>query len=164
MDTFFEQIIKIKKTAKTFLGYAMITLAALILIAASWIFLRDLTIVVAALVVWGAFKLYEMLDIEYEYIITNSSFDIDKISAKSSRKRIFSFDLTNVERVEKYRKDMPQDIIKDAALTCNGDENDAIVLVIHPEGKAKKTVIIAPDQRMRQAMKKFMPKYVGDNI
>ncbi len=164
MDTFFEQIIKIKKTPKTFLGYAMITLVALILIATAWLFLKELAIIVAAGAVWGAFKFYAMLDIEYEYIITNSSFDIDKIIAKNSRKRILSFDITAIERIENYRADMPKDIIDDAVIACNGTEEDAVVLVIHPEGKQKKTVIIAPEQRMRDAIKKFLPKYIGENF
>lgn len=164
MDTFFEQIIKIKKTGKAYLGYALITLAALILIAAGYLFIADLIIVIAALVVFGAFKLYAMFDVEYEYIITNSSFDIDKIIAKSSRKRLYSFDLSSVERVEKYRKDLPADLLKDAFFACNGSEAEAVLIVIHPEGKAKQSIVIAPNERMVEAIKKFIPKYVGENL
>ncbi len=163
MDTYFEQIVKIKKTSKTYLWYCLITLLALAVMTVTLMYAKTFAIIVIAGVLWGAFKLYAMLDIEYEYIITNSCFDIDKIVAKSSRKRIFSFDLTSVERIEKYRKEMPQDIIKDAFFACNSND-DALVLVVQPKGKEKKAVVVAPDERMRSAMKKFVPKYIGENL
>ncbi len=164
MDTFFEQIVKIKKTSKAYMGYFLITLLSLLVIAASWLFLRQLVIVIAALIVWGAFKMYSMFEVEYEYIITNSCFDIDKIVAKSSRKRIFSFDLAAVERIEKYRKELPQDLMKNAFFACNGTEDDAVVMVVQPKGKSKMTVVVVPNERMRDAMKKFLPKYISENL
>ncbi|MDO4608830.1 MAG: DUF6106 family protein [Clostridia bacterium] len=164
MDTFFEQIIKIKNTAKTYLGYFLISLLAIILILIGILFLRSVLPIVVLAVGFGAFKLYSMLNVEYEYIITNSSFDIDKIVAKSSRKRIFSFDLISVIRVEKYNKGLPEDLIKGAFFACNESDEDAVVIVIQPEGKAKQSIIIAPNDRMRSAMKKFLPKHIGDNL
>lgn len=164
MDTFFEQLITIKKTGKTWLAYIGIAIAAMLLMTVSLMLLGNLAIVVIFLVLYGAYKLYSMLSVEYEYIITNSTMDIDKIIAKSSRKRVMSFELTAVERIEKYRKELPQDIIKDALCACNGDEDNAIVLVIHPEGKGKSSLVIAPDERIVEAMKKFLPKYVSDNL
>ncbi len=89
--------------------------------------------------------------------------DIDKIIAKSSRKRVISFELTAVERIEKYRKDLPADIIKDCIFACNRDDN-AYVLVIAPEGKGKQAVVIAPDDRITGAMKTFLPRYVSESI
>lgn len=164
MDVFFEQLVTIKKTAKTYLAYVIIALVAIILMAAAlWIF-GNLAIIAVFLVLYGAYKLYSMLSMEYEYIITNSTMDIDKITAKSSRKRILSFELTSVERIEKYRKELPEDIIKNAIFACNGNEENAVVLIIHPEGKGKQSVVVAPDERMVEAMKKFLPKFVADTL
>lgn len=164
MDIFFEQLVKIKKTGKTYLAYAGIALAAIIIMAASYLFLPQLFIIIAAATLYGAYKLYSMLSVEYEYIITNSTMDIDKITAKSSRKRILSFELTAVERVEKYRDGLPQDILSGCFFACNKNDSNAIVLVIHPEGKSKQSVTVAPDERMLDTMKKFLPKYVADTL
>ena len=164
MDTFFEQLVTIKKTGKTYLAYVGIALAALIVMAAAYLFLPTLFIVIAALCIYGAYKLYSMLNIEYEYIITNSTMDIDKITAKSSRKRILSFELTAVERIEKYRDGLPQDLLENCIFVCNHKDENAYVLVIHPDGKPKQSVVVAPDERMRDAMKKFLPKYVADAL
>ena len=90
--------------------------------------------------------------------------DIDKITAKSSRKRVLSFELTAVERIEKYRKELPQDILKDCLFTCNQNDENAVLLVIHPDGKPKKSVVIAPNDKVKDAMKKFLPKYVAESL
>lgn len=164
MDTFFEQLVTIKKTGKTWATYILIALTAIIIMTAAFMFLPTISIVVAALTLYGAYKLYSMLSVEYEYIITNSTMDIDKIVAKSSRKRVMSFELTAVERIEKYRKELPEDVIKNALFACNGNEDNAIVLIIHPEGKGKQSVVVAPDERMQEAMKKFLPKFVVDTL
>lgn len=164
MDTFFEQIIKIKKTGKTWVGYIGIALAAILVMTFAIRYLPEISIVIIALTLYGAYKLYSLMSIEYEYIITNSSMDIDKIISKSSRKRVMSFDLSAVERIEKYRKDLPKDLLNDVFFACNLNDENAFVMVIHPEGKAKKTVVIAPDERMRDAMVKFLPKFISDSI
>ena len=164
MDTFFEQLITIKKTAKSYLACFGITVAALIIIAAAFLFLRPLFIIIAALVVFGAYKLYAMTNIEYEYIITNSSMDIDKIIAKSSRKRILSFDLSAVERVEKYTGSNNPDLLKDCVFACNVTDSDTYLMIIKNKKGGTSSVVIAPEERMKAAMLKFMPKYVGDEL
>lgn len=164
MDVFFEQLITIKKDIKTYLAYIGIAISAILLMTVSLMLLGNLAVVVAFLVLYGAYKLYSMLNIEYEYIITNSTMDIDKIIAKSSRKRILSFELSEIELIEKYHAQLPQDILKDTSFACNKDDQNAYVLIIHPDGKAKQSIVIAPDDRMRDAMKKFLPKYVADNL
>ena len=164
MDTFIEQLVTIKKTGKTWAAYFGIALAAIILMTVSFLFFKSIFIALDALIFFGAYKLYSMLSIEYEYIITNSTMDIDKIIAKSSRKRTMSFELPTVQRIEKYRVGLPEDLIKDAVFACNGNEDNAYVLVIHPEGKGKQTVVIAPDERLIKAMKTFLPKFVADTL
>jgi len=164
MDTFFEQLIKIKKNAKTWCIYLGIALVAIVFLTAAYLVFKRIFVVLAALIFWGTFKLYSLLEVEYEYIITNSSMDIDKITAKSSRKRIFSFELTEIEKIEKYRKEMPGDIINDAFFACNRDDENVYVLVINQEGKGKKSVVISPNERLREAMVKFLPKYISENL
>ena len=164
MDTFFEQLITIKKTVKTWIAYFGIALAAIIIMTAAYLFLRALFIVIAALTLYGAYKLYSMLSVEYEYIITNSTMDIDKIIAKNSRKRIFSFELPEVQRVEKYSHALPADVIKDAFFACNSTDENAYAVVIQTAGKGRRTVVIAPNERMVEAMKKFLPKHITENL
>lgn len=163
MDTFFEQLIKIKRTSKTWFAYVGIAIAAVLVLATTYLFLPLFFIVITALVLFGVYKLYSMLYVEYEYIITNSTMDIDKIIAKSSRKRIISFELTSVAGIRKYSENISEDIKKSMILTCNRDD-EAYLITLSPEGKGDKYLVIAPDDRMIGAMKKFLPKYIADEI
>ncbi len=164
MDTFVEQIIAIKKTAKTWSAYFAIAFLAVILLTASFLFLRIIFPVLAALIFFGVFKLYSMLNVEYEYIITNSTMDIDKIIAKSSRKRIVSFDLTAVLRIEKYTGSLPSDIEKDCFFVCNRDDENAYVLIFKTEGKPQQAFVFAPNEKMIEGMKKFLPRHICENL
>lgn len=161
MDTFVEQIIAIKKTGKTWMAYFAIALVAIILMTASFMFFRSIFFVLDALILYGAYKLYSRLSVEYEYIITNSTMDIDKIIAKSSRKRVLSFDLTAVVRIEKYNGTLPSDVSKDCFFACNRDDKNAFVVYLKEEGKSQSTFVFAPNERTREAMKGFLPRFVG---
>ncbi len=162
MDIFFEQLVAIKKTGKTYLVYVLITVFALIIMAFSYFFLKPLFVITVALVAFGAYKLYSMLSVEYEYIITNSNMDIDKITAKSSRKRIFSFDILNVKRIEKYTGSNNPVALKDCSFTCNKDDENAYLFLINDKNGETKSIVIAPDERMKGAMMSFLPKHIGE--
>ena len=165
MDTFVEQIVAIKKDGKVWFGYFLISLLAIILmVAALMIFGVYLFIVLSALICYGAFKLYSMFNIEYEYIITNSTMDIDKIIAKSSRKRSVSFDLTAVQRIEKFTGKVPSDIAKNCFFACNEKDENAYILYYKQEGKPLKAFVFAPNEKLKNAMKNFLPKHICENL
>ncbi len=164
MDTFVEQIVAIKKTGKTWAAYLGIALAAVILMTAAFLFLKSLFVAIDALIIFGAYKLYSMLNIEYEYIITNSTMDIDKIIAKSTRKRVVSFDLTAVLRIEKYTGSLPADIANDCFFACNHNDENAYVLIYKSEGKPQKAFVFAPNQKTISGMKSFLPRHICENL
>lgn len=164
MDTFVEQIVAIKKTAKTWMMYILIAIAAIILMTVSFLFFKTLFIAFDALILFGAYKLYSMLSIEYEYIITNSTMDIDKIISKSSRKRILSFDLTAVLRIEKFSGSLPADIANDCFFASNKKDENNFIVYYKQEGKPQKAFVFAPDERTREAMKSFLPRHIGENL
>ena len=164
MDTFVEQIVAIKKTGKTWLAYLGIAACAILLMTIVTMFFGSLFIVFDALILFGAYKLYLMLNVEYEYIITNSTMDIDKIIAKSSRKRIVSFDLSAVLRIEKYTGHLSPDIEKNCFFACNQNDENSYVLIYKVEGKPQQAFVFAPDERMITGMKNFLPRHICENL
>lgn len=164
MDTFVEQLVTIKKTGKTWAAYLGIALAAILLMTVAFLFFKSIFIALDALILFGAYKLYSMLNVEYEYIITNSTIDIDKIIAKSSRKRIVSFDLTAVQRIDKYTGLLPDDVAKEGFFACNQKDENALILFYKEEGKPQKAFVFAPNERTRDAMKKFLPRHICENL
>ncbi|MBQ6826038.1 MAG: hypothetical protein IJP34_05200 [Clostridia bacterium] len=168
MDTFFEQIVKIKKSpAKLFLVIAIWALTILltpVIAYFSFIYLKALMAFVIFGLYWGVIKLVSLFNIEYEYIVTNGCFDVDKIINKSSRKRILSFDLGFAQRIEKYNPNLLQNVDKKTVtFACNQDDDNAYLLVAQPEGKSACYLVFSPDERMQGAIKKFVPKYIANS-
>lgn len=164
MDVFVEQIVAIKKTGKDFIAYAGIVLLALILMLIGYIFLTSIFIAIAAAVIFGAYKLFLRFNIEYEYIVTNGALDMDKIIAKSSRKRMISFDISSIQRIEKYNGVLPNNIEKDCLFFCNKNDEDAFIVYYKEEGKQQKTFVFAPNEKVREAIKSILPRYIGENL
>lgn len=167
MDTFFEQIVPIKKTAKDFFALVGIWVLAGVLAFFAFGFLSGLFIfalTVVGLIFYGAFRLSKMLFIEYEYIVTNGTIDIDKIIAKSSRKRVMSFEISGVNEIEKYNpnKRLNQGEAK-PVIACNINDPNAFRLHISKDGKGKQVLVFAPDDRIKEEIVKSLPKYIANS-
>lgn len=162
MDTYCEQLVKIKKSFKHYLAVIGIWFAALIIAFLSLLFVRYLSAIIIVAVGYGAYYLCGFLSIEYEYIITNGTFDIDIIYAKKSRKRIVSFDLSNVESIEKYNGDpIDKRKFKGVFIACNKNDEGVYKLVISSDSGTT-VALISPDDRTKQEIVRFVPKYIAN--
>lgn len=164
MDTFFEQIVAIKKSGKKIAALAGLCLAAVVVCFLLLSFLGSFSLLIIAGVLYGTYKLSGFFNIEYEYIVTNGTMDIDKIINKSSRKRVISFELQTVSRIEKYNPALLNSVnSKDVLIACNTDDKDAYLLVFSTESKGTKYLVFAPDERVRGAIVKFVPKFIANS-
>lgn len=162
MDTYCEQLVKIKNGAKFYLGVFGIWFAVLIISILSFLFLRMFAAVMIVAAGYGAYYLCGFLSVEYEYIITNGTMDIDIIYSKRSRKRLISFDLSNVESIEKFTGGaLDKSRYKKSVVAANSNDNNAYKLVISKDSGVE-AVVISPDDRTRQEIIKFVPKFVGN--
>ena len=167
MDTFFEQIIAVKKNGKALAAIIGGWLAAFIvcfLLIMFMPFLGTFSLLLAAGALFGAYKLCTRFNLEYEYIVTNGTMDIDKIINKSSRKRILSFELATVSRIEKFNPAQLSGVnAKELFITCNQDDPGAYLMVSATEGKGTSYLVFAPDERVRSAIVKFVPKFISNS-
>ena len=162
MDTYCEQLVKIKKGAKFYLGVIGIWLAVLIIAFLSLIFLRVLSAIIIVAAGYGAYYLCSFLSVEYEYIITNGTFDVDIIYSKRSRKRMSSFELADVESIEKYNgEQFDKHRYKNIICACNANDSNAVKLVINNDSGVS-VAVISPDERTKSEIVKFVPKFVGN--
>ena len=101
MDTFFEQIVTIKvegkKLAGLILSWVIALLACIGIIVLSMFVPMVMMVIIIAIVgiLMGTYKLCQKFFIEYEYIVTNNSLDIDTIIARNNRKRLITIDIPN---------------------------------------------------------------------
>ena len=167
MDTFFEQIIAVKKNGKAVAAIIGIWLAAFLvcfILIMLMSILGTFSLLLAAGALFGAYKLSVRFNVEYEYIVTNGTMDIDKIINKSSRKRILSFELATVSRIEKFNPAQISSVnAKELFITCNADDPAAYLMVSSTEGKGTSYLVFAPDERVRSAIVKFVPKFISNS-
>lgn len=166
MDTFFEQIVAIRKNGKSIACLIGIWLLALIISALLFLtmILGSLTLLVIAGVIYGAFKLSGFFNIEYEYIVTNGTFDVDKIVNKSSRKRMMSFELATVSRLEKFNAAQLNSIdSKKLLIACDTTAENTYLLVSEKEGKGAQYLVFSPNEKMQSAIIKFLPKFIANS-
>ncbi len=167
MDSFFEQIISIKKSRKTWTLYFFIWIGALVLEVLALLLLLSgfpLAFILMAGIVYGAFKLSGTLNVEFEYILTNNTFDVDKIINKASRKRILSFDLGKVTSMEPFKEELLLNKdLKEVVFACNTTAENAYFLTFE-KGSKNIDLVFAPCEKMQKAMVKYLPKFISNSL
>ena len=133
----------------------MVFTVGLLLIAGAW---------------YGAYLLLNGRNIEYEYIVTNSELDIDKVLAKKGRKHLVTVDIQEAQLMARTDDDNYNAVYKNppegvkvldySALSpeymtyfidCTVDEQRAIV-------------VFQPPQKMVEALWKYNPRAVKKNV
>lgn len=169
MDIFTEHIIKQKKSKFQLLA----TLGMIVVTIAVWVLTLPFTIypIVQSVVVLAdaAFAYLTYLvatsfNIEYEYCITNSDMDVDKITNRKKRKRIATIKLSKIEimapvgdiRFENEESGEFADVIMAAISPVHPH---AYYVIFDNNGKRTK-LIFNPNQKMIDAAKTFAPRKV----
>lgn len=165
MDTFFEQLVTIRKDGKAMAAILGIWVVAIIIALALFTFVSGLGLLLACGVLYGAYWLSSKLNVEFEYIITNDYMDIDKIINKSSRKRILSFDITKVTRLEKYNPALLNNINKkEIVFACNPADEDVYFMVAEKSTGGNAYLVFAPDKKIISGIKKFAPRFITNSV
>ncbi len=166
MDTYYEQIIPIKKTAKITALFIGIWFLAFILVFFLFItnLLGSLNLILYFGIIYAAYWLSTKLNVEFEYIITNGTMDIDKIINKSSRKRITTFDLAKVTRLEKYNAAAVSNINqKEIVAACNLNDSNAYFMTAEKNNGGSINIVFSPNDKIKTAVKKFAPKFLTNS-
>ena len=161
MDIFCEYIVKKQQTAKDLVKRLGIIMAAIVLSFLFLVFnnmLMGFGFILIAAVIYGAVFLYRKTNIEYEYILTNSILDIDKIFAKSSRKRAESIDFKNVEGFGRA-SEAPSSPAKEFDYAGNINDSNVFYIEFFKDGE-KKRVFFQPNQKILDNLHKVAPKLV----
>lgn len=160
MDSFKEQLVTRKSDNTVFIKRALIFIASLLIAVVLFIFLNVMSLILIALLFWGAYTLIRNFDVEYEYICTNGDLDIDKITAKSRRKRLISVDLKNVSDFDLLKgKNLNKDYsIIDATSGESKDESYFIQCKDTKYGMCN--VLITPDEDMLEVIKTYLPRTI----
>ena len=160
MDTFNEQILKIRPTAKTTVLRLLIWVVA---IAVSTVlimnlrYLKGLIVLLEFLLFYGAWKLSQQCSIEYEYILTNGDLDIDKITAQSTRKRLLTLKCAEIETIGKYQKGMQ---LHGKLFMCCNENDNAYYIITRDKNEGTVCLVFAPEEKLINGIKLFLPRII----
>lgn len=112
----------------------------------------------------GCFFLLPRLDVEFEYLLVNQELDVDKIYARSKRKKAARFHLENMEvfaplQSEKIARYHGGGSIKVKDYSSGTGGPQVYAMMIREEGQLWK-VLLDPDQQMLDGMEKTFPHKV----
>ncbi len=162
MDTFFEQLIKIKLNGKAKALITLIVAADVIIVLAllffAFIFAPAIVLLVVAAAIYGGYKLISLLTIEYEYIYTNGDLDVDKIVAQNSRKRMVSIKCSEIEKYGEYKGQPAPGSVKNTLVFCNPDSEGQVYIIAKDRNLGQVMMVLAPEERIRTEIEKAIPR------
>ena len=163
MDTFFEQLIRIRLNGKAKLIISLIIIVdALIILGVSYFALAlgmlEIIVLILAAAIYGGYKLISLLVIEYEYIYTNGDLDVDKIIAKSNRKRMVSIKCSEVEKYGEYKGQPAPGSVKNTFIFCNPESEGQVYLIAKDRNLGMVMIVLAPEERIRAELEKAIPR------
>lgn len=161
MDIFIEQLYDVQQTGGTYLKKAGIIILGSILIFVLVfvaLFIMPSLASVFFLLAFGAgyftYVLCGKLNIEYEYILTGGIVDIDRITNRKSRKRMITFNCSDINGISRVDR-MPQG--KDVKQFCSG--GDGLYFSV-----GDKAVVFAPNEKFRAEMAKALPRHLKKEL
>ena len=164
MDAYVDWIVKKQKSFIEHLAAFSIVIACFVL--ACFIltqfsrYLGFISIFIAIGAIYLAYRLVMRTNIEYEYIFTNGSFDIDIIYAKSTRKRIFSAECKDFEILAKLSNQKSNEqtdkTLRNIHAESSQNSSGVYYFILPYEGR-RTVVYFEPDVRLLDCFRKFIP-------
>ena len=162
-DLYSELLVKRERTIKdSIIKYVLIVLTVIAVIAS--LISTPLIWIAAIALGIACYFVIPKTDVEYEYLFVNGEFDIDMVMAKSKRKRVKSFNLSeadlvaplNSHRMDYYNGNQNMKVLD----YSSGNPQHKRFGVITRLDNATCKIILEPDEALAQAMKKTAPSKV----
>ncbi len=166
MDTFFEQIVTIKieggKLASLILAWVVALLLCVGIIVLSMFVPMVMMVIILAItgILFGTYKLCQKFFIEYEYIVTYNSLDIDTIIARNSRKRLITVDIPSILSFSKYDENKIKNKQFNKTYFCANPDDELYMLEYRHRTQGNVLIVFAPNEKIVGAIKRTAPRVV----
>lgn len=166
MDNYSEHLVQMRKDSKAmgvlvFIWVAMIGVSVLSFLAPMSLLLR---LIITGVAIYGGVYLTKMLNVEYEYIVTNGEVDVDIITSKSKRKRLITFDCKDIERIEVYTKNCPMyenGEYDKKSIYCNSSDSDVYCISFKHKSVGRVCLVMQIPSRMQESMRPYLNKLIA---
>lgn len=161
MDSFFEQIIKKKKTALEWLLTLLVILLALALLFVVFVFVPNFLFIALVGLGYGAWWLITNQNVEYEYCVTNGDIDVDQITARRKRKRLVSVAGRKIESLQPYDPNAPLGKFDRRVMAASSLKAEGLwCFTYHSKKNGHTFVVFQPDMRILHSFYEGLPKLV----
>ncbi|MBT1280291.1 hypothetical protein VTU32_08395 [Thermoanaerobacter sp. CM-CNRG TB177] len=164
MDAFIEKLVKRQKTSKDTLFSIGVVVAALIIVFGVIPLIpivRNLWIFFLFLFAYLAYYLIRSRNIEFEYSLTNSELDVDKIIDQKKRKHVISVDCRDFEVMAKINSDkFTQDIktIKNRIEAVSSMSSPDVYFAVFEDKGLKTVLFFEPNEKMIEVIARYIPR------
>lgn len=160
MDIFTEQLVTKRKSTKstTLKILTIIAIVVLILIVLVFGFITQIysiCLLLALGIGFGGYYLTSLYSVEFEYIVTNGDIDFDKITNKSSRKRLLTINAKEFTAFGEYSDDMDRKNI-DSFLDVCGNEEPRYYADFKHNKYNRTRIVFTPNDAVLSAIKPFI--------
>lgn len=166
MDSYCEHLIPIRKDKKAIGLLVAIWLVLLAIIGVCFLLISKLGVfafILTVAAIFGGVWLTKQLNVEYEYIFTNGEMDVDIITSRTDRKRLITFKCKDIERIEKYRQNLPmfeKEQYAKKSIYCNAKDEDVYCISFkHKMGRV--CLVMQIKGNMQQAMLPYLDKLIA---
>ncbi len=119
-----------------------------------------------AILVFVIWRTLKEMQLEFEYIITNDSLDVDKIISQKKRSRLISLDLKTVEAAGRFTESSFEGRNFDTTIRAEKNplgHDNFYILLSHPTHR-RTLIVFTPDERMLSALLKTLPRQVAKSL
>ena len=156
---YFDEIHKRKVDGKTVFLKTLIVCGCVVLCPVLFILGGMFGLALAAGAIYGAYYLFQRMNLEYEYIYTGGEVDIDVIYGRSKRQRLITLKPRQVEFMGKasqyYEQYSKKADIKKILDFSDGVKEEQYLAVVN-SNNLKKLVLFSPSDRLVEQMKPYL--------
>lgn len=164
-DSYTEHLVKRVVTPFQWVLRVLMIVAAIILSVVCF-FIPIAGVLLSAGIIYLCYRLFRSFSVEYEYIATNGYIDIDRITAKSKRKRLHSFDARTIELVARvndpdHKSELESISYKTKLNFSSGVPGNQTMFCIYNHKDTGRTQLIwEPSEKIIEQIRLFVPSKV----
>lgn len=145
-----------------FLRYLLIILTVVFAMLAFLMGMNFVMFLIAVAVGAGAYFVYLYTDLEYEYLYLDRELTVDKVMAKTKRKRVAVYQMDRIEILAPVRSyhldDYKNRTVKEKDYSIGYEDKPDLRYCMYYEGGEK--LILSPSPEMVKAMKNAAPRKI----
>lgn len=129
-------------------------------------YISTISFVAYAVIVFAVWRTLKSMQLEFEYIITNDSLDVDKIISQKKRSRLISIDLKTVETAGRFTEASFEGRSFDTTIRAEKNplgHDNFYILLSHPTHR-RTLLVFTPDEKMLSALLKTLPRQVSKTL